>query len=478
MPKQLILKCEKYSLFILCLLALILRLWGVKQDLPYTYYGDENYLIYHSLKFGTGDLNPHWFVWPTFFQYLLFFLFVIFYFIGFVVGWFKNTADFLYLYCSDPTIFFLIGRITAALLGTVSIYLVYSLAKNAYDKTTGLISAVLFAFMPLSIEYCHYAVVDTPLVFMILLSFIFILNILVYGRLKDYLLGGFFTGLAIATKYSAGLLILPIILVHLFASKKRGSLKAILGHQFILCLAFVFLGFFLSCPFAILDFPKFSSDIRDEILCAKIGWFGWERTNPHLIHLSHLKDGLSIPLLIISFFGLIFAIIKREKADLIFLAFVITYYLIISKGVNPYSRFMLPLLPFLVIFAGRLLADLKNWAINKKIGFLFFVLLLFLLAGPLYRSIKIDFYFTLPNTATLAKEWVEKNIPPASKILLNEYGPPLTQSPEGIRLKSSLKSKEALQYGYHKKRNLFYEIKEEVARKKISYELSYIPYPI
>ncbi|MCM8795549.1 MAG: glycosyltransferase family 39 protein [Candidatus Omnitrophica bacterium] len=472
---------HKNILFIIIFLGLILRLWSIKQNLPYNYYGDESYLIYHSLKFGTGDLNPHWFIWPTLFQYLLFFFFSIFYLLGFALSWFKGPADFLYLYFKDPTIFFLIGRITSAIFGTTSIYLVYTLTKKIYDKNTGLISAFIFSFLPLTVEYSHYAVTDTPVVFMILLSFVSIMNIFLYTRLKDYISSGILSGLAIGTKYPAGILILPIILAHLFSLKQR-SFKAIFSSKLIFCFFSIFLGFFLSTPFAILDFSKFFLDIKGQVLCAKMGWFGWEKTNPYIYHLNqNLKNTLGFPLLFFSLISLIYIIIQREKKDLILISFPIIYFLLIGWNSNPYPRFMLPVLPFFAIFSGKLLSDLKDWKINKGdkgADFLFFCLLVFLFFNPIYSSIRVNLSFSLPNTMTLAKEWVEKNIPKGSKILLNEYGPPLIQSPKKNRIESESKPKELLRYGYHRQRDLFYKIKERVSAEGINYELTYIPNPI
>jgi 4-amino-4-deoxy-L-arabinose transferase-like glycosyltransferase len=473
------LKHERCILPVLIFGGLCLRVWGIRQDLPYCYYGDESYLIYHSLKFGTGDLNPHWFTWPTLFQYCLFFLFGVFYLLGIIFGWFKDKIDFLYLYLKDPTIFFLIGRLTAASLGTASIYLIYLIASKSYNKNTGLICSAIFAFLPLAVEYSHYAVVDTPLVFMILLSLFFILNIFLRGGVKNYLLSGFFTGLAIGTKYPAVFLILPLLLSHLLVTDKKGFFRIIFSPRLILCLTLVLAGFFMACPYAFLDFPKFFSDARGQILAAKVGWFGWENANPYFYHLTqNLKNGMSLPLLVFSMFGLLYAAIKRKKADLVLLSFPIAYFFSIGLDKNIYPRFMLPVLPFLALFSGRLLSDIQNWLKGRKGEFVFSGLFILILITPVYTSITIDLNLSLPNTMTLSKEWVEKNIPAGSKILMNEGGPPLVQSPDIIRFELEEKTEDRLPYAYHKKREVFYKIKEKVASEAKSYKLAYLNYPI
>src|SRR5207247_11395661 len=55
----------------LFLLAAGLRVWGVHWSLPYVIHADESLIVdraVHIVK--TGDLNPHWFVYPALVIYL------------------------------------------------------------------------------------------------------------------------------------------------------------------------------------------------------------------------------------------------------------------------------------------------------------------------------------------------------------------------------------------------------------------------
>ncbi len=471
---------EKYAMAILLLLGFAVRVWGIRQDLPYAYYGDESYLIYHSVKFGTGDLNPHWFTWPTLFQYLLFSFFAVFYLAGRAVGRFGGPADLVYLYIKDPTAFFLIGRFAAALLGTASLYLVYALGKRVYGRHAGLFAASLFTFLPLAVEHSHYAIVDTPMVFMVLLAFMSMFTILSSGRMRDYALSGFVTGLAIGTKYPAAVLVLILFIVHLFASREKGLLKVVFSPMLICCYLCAVAGFFLACPFAILDFTKFLSDMKGQIHYSKIGWFGWEVTRPYFRHLEHLITYMGLPLMMFSAAGLLYAAIRREAADILFLSYVIVFYYLIGLVNSPYPRFMLPLMPFLAIFSGRFFVAIKAAfdQRHKAARIAAYALLIFLMVDPVYATIKTDVDFTLPNTMTLAKEWIERNIPAGSAILMNEYGPPLIESPREIRSTAEEKSKEGSRYRYHEKSDFYYRVKERVAAEQVNYEISHIINPI
>src|SRR6476646_8892051 len=53
-------------------LALALRLIGLRYGLPHVYNPDEVAIMSRALAFAKGDLNPHNFLYPTLYFYLLF----------------------------------------------------------------------------------------------------------------------------------------------------------------------------------------------------------------------------------------------------------------------------------------------------------------------------------------------------------------------------------------------------------------------
>jgi len=442
----------------------------------------KSYVIYHALKFGTGDLNPHWFAWPTLFQYLIFFLYGLFYCAGLILGRFRSASDLLYLYCKDPTWFFLIGRSASAILGTASILLVYRITKEAYPKapSAALIGASLFTMMPMAVEYSHYAVVDMPLTFMILAALLFIVRISRNGRLGDYALGGLCIGLAIGTKYSGVFVLFPLIAAHLLAEDAGGSRPRLFSRSLAVSAICAAAGFVAACPFSVLDHRQFIVGLHEQYIGAKIGWFGWERTNSYLSHISqNMRSGIGTLPLILSCAGAGYAGLKRDRSDLVLLSFVIPYFLLIGWGRNPYARFMLPLVPSFAVFCGRLLSDAGDAC--RRIGaagaVAFVALFACALAEPFRMSVEMDRSFTMPDTRTIAKEWIEENIVPGSRILMNGYGPPLKESPASIRRRAGIKSKTTPRFEYERMRGIFYQMREAVAAEGISYEIQEIAEP-
>src|SRR5262245_9439517 len=95
-------------LLLILALAAAVRLWGIRFGLPYVLYPDEALIVNHALAFGTGDLNPHDFVYPSLYMYVLFVAYGVTYAGGLALGVFGSTDDFIRLFFSDATVFYLV----------------------------------------------------------------------------------------------------------------------------------------------------------------------------------------------------------------------------------------------------------------------------------------------------------------------------------------------------------------------------------
>lgn len=114
--------------------------------MPFLFRPDESTLIETSLKFGTGDFNPHFFDWPALIiMYLLFVLYGSCYLIFKIFGIVHSSMDFSLMYWNDPTIFFLIARSLTALVSTGTIYVIYKIGSDVYTKKEGTIAALFLA---------------------------------------------------------------------------------------------------------------------------------------------------------------------------------------------------------------------------------------------------------------------------------------------------------------------------------------------
>ena len=133
-------------------IALMVRLMGINWGLPYVFYPDEAMIVNPAAAFGTGDLNPHFFIYPSLYMYVLSFVYGMSYVFGWLTGVFSSTDDFVRLFFNDATLFYLPGRFIAAFSGVATVALVYVYGRRAYDRRVGLIAALFLTFSVMHVE--------------------------------------------------------------------------------------------------------------------------------------------------------------------------------------------------------------------------------------------------------------------------------------------------------------------------------------
>src|SRR5207247_8885506 len=124
--------------------ALALRLWGSRQGLPYVYNVDEasNFVPTAVSFYFTGSWNPHYFVNPPAYSYLLHAVFATW----FGGGWpFGAKHDVARAYATDPTATFVAARATAAVLGTGAVGFLYLTGARPYDRRGRLLAGGVIA---------------------------------------------------------------------------------------------------------------------------------------------------------------------------------------------------------------------------------------------------------------------------------------------------------------------------------------------
>ena len=110
----------KWSLGAVCVLGLALRVWGLSWGLPDLHHPDEPWILNRALAFAKGDLNPHNFLYPTLYFYVLFAWEGMFFVVGRLAGWYGSVAAFDRAFFVDPSSVVLAGRALTALFGVLT----------------------------------------------------------------------------------------------------------------------------------------------------------------------------------------------------------------------------------------------------------------------------------------------------------------------------------------------------------------------
>lgn len=390
-------------------LGFFLRIAGVGFGLPYFYHADEPIVVNHALAYGTGDPNPHFFKIPPLTSYVLFVFYGLSYLMGKGVGIFKSVSDFENLFFQNPTFFYLLARILlGVLVGTASLYLLCRLLRRFFSKTHALIGSFFLAICFLHVRDSHYVYTDIPLVFVLILSFFPILKITEgEGTKKNHVLAGALIGLATAVKYNGIFVAVPYLAAGLASKEKRNTLTG-----WGLAGLTAFLIYSLLNPFTWLDYETFRREtLMQGQASGFVGYF-------HPLFYS-LKEGVGIFIWIFGLLGILAALFEREKKRLVLLSFVMGYYLVLVFRSQPYDRYVLPLIPFFLFFTADFLVRLSGRFPEPGRQKALVVLVLLIAAPSLAKSVVSDLLFLKKDARTLAKEWVEEEIPEGSKIALD-----------------------------------------------------------
>lgn len=461
MPKN------KFSILLVLIfvLAAILRLWGINFGLPYQFHQDEPIVINHAFAYGSGDLNPHFFIIPPLTSYIVFVAYGVYYLVLSLFFGLKSTEQFAISFLKDPAPFYLISRLIVGFVPSlISAWLTYKIAAKYFSKRAAIYSFLVMSISFLNVVNAHYAYTDNLLVLFILCAYLFILSILDKPALRNYILAGIFSGLAIATKYNAALIIAPFILSHFMVSSK-GIDKAKIYNVFI-ALSFIVLTFAICNPYSVLDWRFFLSSVTGKI---RHGYIGWSH------HIAYsLFEGLGIYTTILGIVGLAILLKKNFKSGILLLSFPVLFYLHLVFASQPFSRYVLSLIPFLSIGLGFILYDYFYLNLKSKITKVIFVIASLLIIFPtVAKSIKADMLFSAKDTRIDALLWIKQNLPVNSKIAFDDtsFRVPLKQTIE------QLKSKEAIltrQEGLEKLKKQKLSLQEKALIGEKTYEIYYL----
>ena len=302
-----------------------------------------------------------------------------------------SPSAFWQFYKADPTGFSLLGRLLVALMGTYTLIVILRLGRWAYGKTTGLFALVFLAVTFLHIRDSHFITVDIPLTLFCTLA---VLGSLLgcCKNLSYFWWAALSVGLATGTKYTGVLTLFPLWMA-LSLSPGLAPFKKI--KKAIQLTLFSFIVFLLTTPYAFLDFSSFWRDLRYQFFTTQhsepiYGGGGI----PWLVYwMEELRWGLGLPLEILVLAGLAYAIYKRHRSDRILLAWILPYYLFIGLWSRHWGRWILPIVPVLVLLGARfwveeVISHLKNRKGSQWLLPLCMVLLVFI---PLYSSIRCDY---------------------------------------------------------------------------------------
>lgn len=381
-----------------------LRLWALDFGLPSWLHPDEFSSVFFPLNFFSGNLNPHFFTYPTLHYYLLGLVYWGYFLLQHLFGAGRSLEEFVALhYFWDRFELLHLARLQSALFGVGILIWTWALAARVYGGRAAWPAAALLAVCSLHVRQSHLAGVDTELCFWFAGAVWAAVRLAERGHWADYLLAGVLVGLAGATKYPGALAGGAVAAAHLFA--RRPFLDKRLwsaGGAALGCFA-------LASPYVLLDWNTFSQDFLSQVghlggghgQDLGLGWWYHLRVS--------LPAGLGWLGLLLAVVGAVLAFKERRPAEQTLMAAVSVFYLVMGSGHTVFVRYVLPLLPLLAVLAAGVLARIPK---DKHLA----LALVLACAQPLHDSWWTLQLLSRADTRVQARAWIEEQVPEGTVI--------------------------------------------------------------
>jgi hypothetical protein len=433
-------------------LALALRLWGIGFALPYDFTADEPHHIVQALRIGAGEGGPLLRIWHTVgkggLDYLLFFEYGLLFLFWRLTGHISSADDFALRYLEDPTAFYLLGRLTIAVLGALTCLVVFHVGKRMFDERVGLAASLIGATAYFHGAQSHVINVHVPMAFALWAGIACYLEYERRGNLRFAAAAGFLVGSATALAYTAaiGLGVVLLALATSPSSPRRRALPAAaIFASFVAAVA-------LMSPDLLLGLGKLASnfggtrevppasatadpgELRDSIDSVTI-----LREHDALAYVEILGKPVSLAVSLGALAGAFLGLRGHARWTGIVALVSLVFLIVVSASQRSAAeRYLMPILPGLWLLCGLAIERLARGRMAIRV-----LALSVVIALPLWNLVGQDYVWTLTDTRVLAKRWIESSVPPDSKILVDGMrfrfvqGPPLNPNAAAIERRLS-----------------------------------------
>lgn len=363
-------------------LAAALRLDALRFGLPYLQARpDEITAVGHADAILRGDLNPHFFNWPS----LALYTFAAVFGLARSVGVALTVARQI-----------LLARAVVAMSGTLTVLATAAIGRRLAGRDVGLVAALFLAVAALHVRDSHFATTDVLMTLLVTVSLALAMRARETGRQSLFAAAGAAGGLAASTKYSAG------------------AILAVTAAAPTIAAAGVFVcawaaGFLAGTPFALLDVTTFLGDVSYERAHLDSGHAvllgrGWIY---HLV--TTLPHGLGVVLCLAAAAGIPVIAMRQRRAALVPALFALAFYATIGTGRTVFFRYALPLVPLACVSAAVAVRAAAGWVSARtrvSPSAIAAALTVAIAAPSLYQSMQLDRILAREDSRVVAAAWL------------------------------------------------------------------------
>jgi len=379
------------------------------------------------------------------------------------------------------------GRLTMAILDTLTIWLLFLLGRRIFSAGAGVLAATFYAFSAQAIQLSHFFAMDPASTTFTVLAVYGSVRMLQESNTRSAILAGVGAGLAISSKFSA----LPVLAAPVSASAlvvileqqrayRKGrpadgalQFRAIAGA----CLALIVAGlsFFLTSPYSLLDWQNFiqATLIEQGRMVRGIADMPFTRqyrnTTPYLYFIyQQVAWGLWWPLGVVTLGGVLAMLAdlamtlwrlvrnwmymaqedasgirlpaRFQASSVIVWSWVLPYFVITGAFLAKFNRYMIPVLPFAVLLAAGAIWRLWRLAPGARFGRRDYrlrrisagILAAIGIVGGVFWSLAyVNGVYRGEHTWITASRWIYENVPQGSVILWELWDDPLPKAIPG-----------------------------------------------
>jgi YYY domain-containing protein len=362
---------------------------------------------------------------------------------------------------------FRVGRVLTGTVDLITVVLTFGLARRLYGVAAGLFAAACVSVSTMHVQLAHFFVMDTWTAMFVTAALWAMLVATKRGDLRSFLIAGFLSGCAVATKATVVILALPLAMAawqaarlevtrHLAAREATddaigetlllpptlGEIVPRFARGLLIAAAAAFVAFLIFEPYAILNPSIYIRDISEQsaIIGGKLDvpytrqYIG---TLPLIYQVKNLVGWELGPLLgITTIAGFAWAVWRtvrrRDPLELVLAAWVVPYLFLLALNEAKFPRYLLPVVPVFCAYGAKLLLDLgagafarrgiasmlhdfpkrlpswRVWGATALAGII--------LGGTFLMTVAFSAIYHRTNSQVAASEWIYNNVPKDSSL--------------------------------------------------------------
>ena len=362
-----------------------------------------------NMRPAAGDFNPRFFLYPTFYFYLVAATLAV----GKITGLLKITSDisFYFFHPGEMGKLYLAARLVTGLFSVLGIVLVYRIGRRMISRRAGILAATILAVTPLYLVNSHFATTDITMVFFVILTLYFCSLFWEKGGYGWIYAASAAAGLAASTKYpgvAVWLLIPGALLLRRTVSWKMFVLIVVTGFL-VMTGAFV-----AGSPYAVLAFPEFKKDFLLVIGWMEVG--AVRHFSPGVLAANvwnSFLTGFTGTLTMTFGAGILLYGVRHPKDRtwlLLFWGLLAVLLPYVTSVHFKYTRYFLPLTPFLALLTAYA-ADEMFRIVKRPAVVIPIVIFCLLLLPACLKSLAYDKLMMASDVRLTAARHINNNVP-------------------------------------------------------------------